>query len=195
MHLNQFSVDVPQATEISGGYAELPHGTQFTIELHNYRSVCCDANVVVDGKDIGTFRINPYGMATLERVPHDTGRFTFYTSTSHEAAMIRVAEVAESNRGLISATFTPELVVQALISPDLVAKGVPTRGTPTAQAGVTSGVTGLSGHSGQQFVSVDSITYDYSQRTTITLRLVCPSSSPHPLTPAPLSTPIPPPVR
>ena len=60
--------------------------------------------------------------------------------------------------------------------------------------GLSAGGTGLSGKSDQQFVSTYALNYDYSQQTTIHLRLVHgDSSEPRPLTSH--STPIPPTIR
>jgi len=59
--------------------------------------------------------------------------------------------------------------------------------------GLTAGGTGLSGESGQRFYNAERIEHDYSQETTIHLRLVCKENDrqgPRPLTST--SNPIPP---
>ena len=58
------------------------------------------------------------------------------------------------------------------------------------------GGTGLSGHSGQGLIDVDDMCLDYSQQTTIHLRLIEASRNdgPRPLRPVMNSSPIPPPV-
>ena len=107
MYLNQFSVRVIGGNEQSGGYVELPHGKKYSLSLRNGRDVRCDARVEIDGKDVGTFRIDASRTIRLERPAHDTGRFTFYklgTAEAHQAGL----EEGNPNLGLVKVTFTPE---------------------------------------------------------------------------------------
>lgn len=239
MYLNQFSVRVPEGNEKSSGYVELEHGTQYTIMLRNNRSVRCDAEVKVDGKHIGTFRLSPYSNLKLERPGHDDGKFTFYKADSAEGRKVNAGAVAQSDKGLISVAFTPEVKrVHLRWNPpwhdwcdqygwtptEIGREWTPTRthrGTydsnTTAdvnyaasishsaidtQSCVSSenqnydpGVTGLSGKSGQKFVTVGPMELDYCQRTVINLRLVVPEQRDEPRPLAQMSNPVPPAVR
>jgi len=81
------------------------------------------------------------------------------------------------------------------LTTDNVACSLSTAKQTSQPAQHKAGGTGLSGQSGQEFGTASSISLDYSQRTTIHLRLVGGrgNDSPRPLTQ--LSTPIPPSVK
>jgi len=201
MYLNQFSVRVPEGRESTSGYVEIEHGKQYTLVLRNDRSERCDAEVSIDGKSIGTFRIEPHGNIRLERKPDDEGRFTFYRLGSDEAEKAELGCVSVSDLGLIRVVFTPESrpVTIATYSPPYSEPWYCPWRTTTANApddlniyttdticradsvncsmtaGFSSrapGGTGLSGHSHQQFQEVGGMCLDYCQQTTIHLRLV-----------------------
>jgi hypothetical protein len=208
MWLNGFSVRVIGGTEKQSGYVELPHDTQYSLALRNNSvTLNCNATVEIDGKPIGTFRITPKSTITIERPLNDKSRFTFYKVGTSEFAASGLA-LYDPNLGLIKVSFTPEkAVVLRSLSYTLPEGNViyysdprdPTLSTwntnrTTHSIGVSAGGTGLSGHSGQEFVDAPDIFLDYSQTTTIHLRLVCAENTgPHPL--VSYSTPIPPQIH
>jgi hypothetical protein len=208
MRVGNFSLQIPEARERDSGHAEIPHGTVYAIRLGNHTGRQCDAEVVVDGKPVGGFRIDAFGSITLERPAHDTGRFTFYRAGTSEAAAAGEANVATDSRGLVQVTFQPERY-----RPPPVARSgglrpmsvgpqyeVKTSGSlrhmaPAGAGGQMSyggttetcaapGVTGLSGRSNQSFYNVSSLDYDPAEVVTITLRLVAVADGPRELTPA-----------
>jgi len=184
MYLNQFSIRVPEGHERTSGYVEMEHCKQYTLVLRNDHDMRCDAEVSIDGKTIGTFRIAARSNIRLERKPDDDGRFTFYRMGSSEAERAELGNVSASDLGLIRVIFTPEEQWT----------------TTHAGSGVivawTAGGTGLSGHSNQSFRTVGDICYDYSRQTTIHLRLVAArNDEPRPLCSTMTSNPIPPPVN
>lgn len=220
MYLNDFSVQVVGGMERPGGYVEIEHGKHYKLNLRNSHSVPCDAQVSIDGNDIGTFRINPYSTIVLERPLHDTGRFTFYKCDSPEGRKVGI-DASDPNAGLVSVTFTPESRQQHSTQ----YYWVPMAGVPQSQprwgdygdsgtwnpninwtsttsvtgqyeirsANYVSGGTGLSGKSKQEFASAQPIVYDYTLQTTINLRLVAvDNDEPRPLMAR--SNPVPPPV-
>lgn len=65
MYLNQFSVVIPEGNETPGGYIEMQHGRQYAVRLRNERSVACDAYVEIDGKNVGTWRLQAGQNTTL----------------------------------------------------------------------------------------------------------------------------------
>lgn len=230
MYLNQFSVRVPEGTETASSYIEMEDGKQYTLVLRNSRSVPCDAEVSIDGKAVGTFRIYANDSIRLERSPQDDGRFTFYRLGSEGAKKSELEKVSVSDLGLIRVVFTPQRVYSwSPYSPwwtypnystwrraDYANTwdGMGAAGTTITYANTNSdgtvcdtgaitvsncaGGTGLSGHSGQGFTSVGSLDLDYSQQTTIYLRLVAsknPKGDPRPLRPAMTSNVVPPPVN
>ena len=199
MHLDNYSVTIREGIETGGGYVKIQHGKQYTIRLNNRRSGRCDAQVTVDGKEVGTFRLSSHGSITLERPPDSDGRFTFYKIGSVEANKASLGKVSRDDLGLIQVTFTPEKsssVAVASAGP-VGSPGEPSGRRVTYDAGVgkSAGGTGLSGHSDQSFYSVGPLDLDYSQAVTITLRLVS-DEDVSPLEPARMgrSTPVPPPV-
>lgn len=192
MYLNNFSVRIPEGNEVSGGYVEMEHGKQYALVLRNSRPRRCDARVEVDGKHVGTWRIDSHSILALERPVHDDGRFTFYQVGTSEAGKAHL-DPHDPNLGLIKVTFTPEREREELTAKAIYA-GASAASAPSSYAGMpasrSAGGTGLSGHSGQRFQSVRELEYDYTQQTVIHLRLVSQSNEPRPLTS--FSSPIPP---
>lgn len=216
MFINDFSVTIRPGQESESGHVTMEHGQQYAIHLRNSKPVRCDAKVSVDGNEIGTFRLEAYGSATLERPVNDTGKFTFYLTGTPEARQGGLF-TGDSNNGLIEVVFTPELEKQRPVFPVKVTRESYWEGAQGAaephyrtasynlggsfDAGQTKGMreggTALSGVSNQQFVSAGPIEYDYSQQTTITLRLVGRSDddTPRPLRPVTKRNPVPRSVR
>jgi len=233
MYLNSFSVRVPEGTEKESGYVELNHGKQYTLVLRNSRGVSCDAEVTIDGKPIGSFRIDANSSITLERPPNEDKRFTFYKADTGDAQESGQADIVADSYGLVQVAFKAEKAnlyfwhdgtwpkpwgepiayqhtwttyTTPSYSP-VVAHNV-MRSTlsdsPSGQVeilsttdGGTAGITGLSGHSDQEFVTVCSMDYDESYTTTISIRLVATEkqrSDPTPLRPVAHSNPVPPTV-
>ena len=194
-------------------YTVTLYGQTYRIKLHNSNNLRCDAQVDLDGKTVGTWRINAHDSITLERPANDNGKFTFYkigTSEAHSAQLSNDASL-----GLLKVTFTPEVDIKPVkqvsgaswaasdyagddypvmmgAMPYGTSKGIDFNTYTTSSTNYRSaGGTGLSGHSGQYFSSVAPLDYDYSGQTVIHLRLVCKEDDgPRPLTQ--YSTPVPP---
>lgn len=222
MYLNQYSVRVYPGEETTDGYVEMNHGMQYTLHLRNNHREACDAQVFVDGKDVGTFRISALGAIQLERPGNDQGRFTFYQADSVEAQQSGVQAISISERGLIKVVFTPEKIKPVVYQPWPGEPGwqqnqplntVNYRGSSATQTSSLSygsataacaapcyssvnsaGMTGLSGYSNQTFYTVASLDYDYARQVVIHLRLVSrkQSTTPRPL--VSMNNPVPPPV-
>jgi len=109
MYLNGFSVRVPEGNEKeASGYVEIDHNTQYTLQLRNQRNSRCDAEVNIDGKHVGTFRLGAYGSLRLERSADDNRRFTAYLRDSEEGHEVELDSVSKSDLGLIQVVFKPE---------------------------------------------------------------------------------------
>lgn len=189
MQHNAFTVRIDQGIEVPGGYVKLYHNTQYSLMLLNQRSTRCDAVVEIDGKSVGTWRIDAQGVIMIERPAHDSGKFTFYQVDTPEALQAGI-DRHNPHTGLIRVTFAPE---QPPSPPLQVIDDVSLesdRGVSVSSAGGT----GLSGRSNQQFSKTSALTYDYSQRTIIHLRLIAQSSGPEPRPLTRDSTPVPPPI-
>lgn len=183
MYLNQFSVVIPEGNETSGGYIEMQHGKQYVVRLRNDRSVACDAHVEIDGKNVGTWRLQARQNATLEHPVHDQGRFTFYRLGSVEAEQAQLSN--SPNLGLVKVTFTPGYAPRPLSTPMVSYSSYSGQSVMRGAGG-----TGLSGHSNQHYGVAREIELDYSQQTVIHLRLIEASNVVRPLTQ--FSSPVPP---
>jgi hypothetical protein len=178
MKLNEFSVTIPEGKEATDGYVYMKHGTQYTIALQKESNRRCDAEVYVDDQKVGIWRIDCNSTVRIERPVHDNGRFTFYQVDTPEALKAGIRQ--NSSTGLIRVLFKPEKIKKINLS------SVPLSGRAVA------GGTGLSGHSDQEFTSVEALDYAQDDFVTIYLRLVSlVEDEPRPLF---RSTPIPPAV-
>lgn len=182
MRVGQFSVFIPEGREMSSGHVSLKHGQQYTVKVINHNSVEADAEITIDGKIVGCFRIAPRRDIQLERNPNDRGRFTFYKLDSVEGQQINLAQISANDLGLVQVVCKPAKKKEEI--PILRSAGGQhtntsySRGGPRGQsmggemATMSAGGTGLSGHSSQNFVEVGPIDYDLEGIVTISLRLV-----------------------
>lgn len=202
MRLGNVAASIPDGVEDASGYVVLGHGQQYAIRLDNFGDRRVDAEVKIDGKGMGTYRLEPNGRATLERSSHDEGRFTFFASESAEASVAGVHAVAVPDRGLVQVTFRFErqpdvlqrLAMEKTSSP--LGAGVRSRAVDALPTSTRSGITGLTGKSSQRFTTVGPMAYDPALETVITLRLVADAlhSAVRELRPAPMANPVPVPV-
>lgn len=187
MRVGNFVVMVPEARERDSGHAVLSHGQQYTLRLENkWHDRSCDAEVTIDGKAMGGFRVGPHESIVIERPPNEQGKFTFYRSASEQAAVSGVDAVASDSRGLISVKFRLEVRREAVhkVRPMRMFRGavgveytsarcLNSEGDQASMKSLDSGITGLSGHSDQQFVTVANLNYDPLEEVTVHIRLVC----------------------
>lgn len=115
MRQGSFSVQVPQGQEVGGGYVRMQHATRYSIKIGNHGTRRADAEVKIDGKFMGLFRINAGCYVDLDRPAHDKSCFTFFKSSSEEAGDAGVASVGREDRGLVVVTFKPEKTVHSLL--------------------------------------------------------------------------------
>lgn len=223
MRFGDFEVRIPRGDERASGYVDMTHGQVYALELRNHADKRCDADVVIDGKLVGRFRLEARDTLNLERPADEAKCFTFYQSGSAEARAAEISRVAAEDRGLISVTFRPERdpVVRSAtrfgkhnrsLTENALrwkSRGVggqslgsdwdqPTNGSITFAASsfnsAVDGITGLSGSSDQRFTTVNDLKYDESGSCTIHLRLRPVAAAVSPLYPARRSTPVPPPL-
>lgn len=175
MIVQNYSVCVPEGNQDSEGYVALVHGQHYTVDLRNDTNLRCNAELFIDGKHQGTWRIPPKGAASIERPAEDSGRFTFYTLGSKEGTIVGLARTSEL--GLIKVVFTPES--SRCYEEDITYRNYVIYGSRSR--GYTAGGTGLSGNSSQSFTNAEEIDLDHSQAVTIHLRLVALQKEPRPL--------------
>jgi hypothetical protein len=177
MIIQDYELSVLEGAETGNGYVQMKHGQVYTLRLKNGNSARCDCEIRIDGKHVGTFRLNAFQSMLLERPANDTGRFTFYREGTEEARKAAI-ETGASQNGLVSAVFKPETKPPPVSEP--FGQQWNSYGGPITRG--MSGGTGLSGNSGQQFRSVSALNYS-GLNVAINLRLVCAdaSSEPRPL--------------
>jgi hypothetical protein len=175
-------------------YYALPHNTKYKLELSNNKSVRCDAHVSIDGRKVGTWRIESRGIIEIERPVDERKQFVFLKTDSHDGQVAGLYERDPSN-GIIKVVFKPERQMMLKSShlrrcvdtnfglcPMAAAAG-PTpyhmtemgRCMPESYASksLSEGGTGLVGHSHQDFSSTSALrNIDHSNVTEISLRLV-----------------------
>jgi hypothetical protein len=166
--------------------------------MKNEAGLRCDVEVRVDGLDQGTYRLDAFGGMTLECPgAKDKGRFTFFRSSSDAGRAAGADAVSRDDRGLVQATFRYEKPRRVRPAKTVV-RTTGFRGGASGQSqsygsrwqsdmteslrsvgtahgmdkGVESGVTGLTGHSDQQFRTVSPLDYDPDNVVVVSLRLI-----------------------
>jgi hypothetical protein len=202
MRIGNFSLMIPEGRERGSGHVEIEHGKQYTLKLFNHNwNVAADVEITVDGKPIGGYRLKRGGGINLERSYLDQRRFTAYHGGTADAQAAGADKIGAGEFGTIVARFRPEKRVApqptqtvrkmggttetcadaahvSAAGPDVMmglcglcdqeektSGGITTRGMKPA-------MTGLSGHSDQEFVEVPELDYDLAAEVVITLRLV-----------------------
>jgi len=90
-------------------YVEMRDGDHYVISLYNGHSTRCHAKITIDGKPVGTWILEPWGSARLERPVDVAKKFTFFKVNSRggaEAGLIK----GDSQNGLVTVEFIPEVV-------------------------------------------------------------------------------------
>lgn len=218
MRLEEFEVLVNGKAGGFDGYINMEHQEEYAITIKSYSSKRCDVNIRVDGEDIGTFRLNAWGSASIERPAHTARKLTFLKTSSSEARGVAKG-VVSNDRGLIEVCFRPEKErskrwpIRPLISGggatgqgmsdysygssdiETTQCAYPINATMDSRqtSGLESGVTGLGEQSDQSFFEVEDLSTNPNDWVTINLRLVCQAEPKYaPLTPK--ATAIPKPV-
>lgn len=109
VQLSDYSVTVLVNNKVvpeKEGYVALCDGDNYELKLENNSNASCNAKIVIDGKDQGTFRMFRKGILILERPANESKLFTFVLVKEHGAASGHTA--GDVTNGLISVTFTPE---------------------------------------------------------------------------------------
>lgn len=176
MRFDQFEVSIPQAIE-KDGYCILNDKQVFTIKIGNQSNVRCNAEIKLDGKPIGTFRLNPEQRSELEHPVDSQGRFTFFKSGTLKAIVAGINDVPREKLGLLKVKFLPEKISRGGENYD-------------------DGIVGLTGKSEQVYGKASYMNVNKDKAVTINLRIVCdsPSGSSAPLPSGPRKTPVPPPL-
>jgi hypothetical protein len=217
MRFGNYSVEVVGGDEDFSGYVGMRHAATYSLRLYNDSNVRADAEVRIDGKEVGVFRVEPWSNIVLERPINDKGKFTFFRKSSKEAKDIGANSISKFDTGLVQVTFKPEKhkpvgSIWDMVGPTktqpywphnphepryevMCSTGRHVSSGPCGQS-VSAGITGLTGKSSQKFINVTELDYDPLGVTIISLRLIerATNDSPRPLVSYNRGNPVPSPV-
>ena len=171
--LNNFSLGIYGKNEESNGQVVMSHEEEYKIQIKNQSNRRSDVELFVDGSPVGTWRLNPYQTATLERPADVQRRFTFVKKESQEGGLLGGKK---SDLGLITAVCKPEKQVLrkrlATASASSVSDGLE-KISSRREESISAGGTVLGEHSDQEFGTASSIRYaPENEWATLHLRLV-----------------------
>ena len=184
--LGDFSLRITPCVRKESGYVLMLHGTKYKIVISNYSELRANAILFIDGKHIGTYRLNSKQNWAIERPPNDTACFTFYEYGTSEGFYSGLKK--NDSLGLVQCLFIPE---KPRPEPDIrwsIRDEPQVRFSATSK--VSAGGTGLSGRSDQEFRYAEKIELDEENSVEISLRLVCFKERPHSL-----RSSVPPPIK
>ena len=94
----------------SGGYTYvgLCNQSEYAIALYNEDGVVCDAQISIDGLDVGTWAIDNNFETIIERPANSNRKFTFVKETSNIARRTGV-NIGSDDNGIITVTFKPKV--------------------------------------------------------------------------------------
>lgn len=172
-------------------YVALEHNAEYSLTLFNESPSRCDAEVSIDGRSIGTFRVKPYGSINIERPATRQQKFVFLQEDTGIAYRSGISS-GKSTNGLVTVKFSPEYPRhdmsksvwasasrQCNMSFGLDSGSLSNQMYSCDSNGfkdfntLSSGATALGDHSSQTFESVSPLReIDHSRKTTITFRLI-----------------------
>ncbi|CAH1261300.1 CFLAR [Branchiostoma lanceolatum] len=178
-------------------FVEMDHGSSYRIRLTNTHPRPCDAQLAIDGKEVGTWRLDPHQEVELERPEDEQMCFSFF-STRMAPAEAGIRRGEEEN-GLVQVTFTPEKRIEReerTVVKDPYRGGDMVAGDDTASSDSSSqdedepfrsdtplnwssGATALQGVSRQEFEQVEGeMERDEEAQVVMILRLVARTDAP-----------------
>lgn len=188
MQLKRYSLYIGGSNgETSNGYERMRHGQTYSIKLQNNTAKRCDVEISIDGRLVGTWRLLAHQNAELKYPEDSHKQFTFLAINSEEAGAAQLHAVSRNALGVVKAQFFPEKATKPLVVNNdyPYSKGInednyrgmmmdASKGGEISKgfgAGGT-GLSGLSGHTSQQYGLAGPIDRDEDQSVTIEVRLV-----------------------
>lgn len=175
---------------------EVPHGAHYQVFLYNHLNRRAEAELSIDGKVLGTWRLNPHTPALLKTPTTGGKMFTAFFPDSAEGVTGELYNVPKNLLGLVTVKFFPEVQkiepmrnvsddstlwnqnspVKSLGIDDIVYRGA-SRGGSNAEASIRSkGMgTALMGDSNQHYGKVGALERDPNKIVIIHLRIVAPT--------------------
>jgi len=93
---------------IDKSYVEMKDNTQYIISLTNSHAQKCHAKVTIDGNHVGTWVLQPWETARIERPVDIPKKFTFFKVNSVNGLNAGLCP-KDANNGLITVEFVPEV--------------------------------------------------------------------------------------
>ena len=93
-------------------YVEMKDNEHYLISIYNGHSSRCHAKITIDGKHVGTWILEPWGSARLERPVDIQKKFTFFKVNSVAGAEAGLVK-GDSKNGLVCVEFIPEVQVRS----------------------------------------------------------------------------------
>lgn len=198
MKFADYEVAVSSGSEQSSGHVLMQHGAEYALILKSFNMKRSDAEVSVDGKFIGTWRLDGLEVVRIERPADVEKKLTFFRLDSPEGDDANLQAISKDVLGLVSVKFTPEKQISKphdrVVRHSGASSGLL---RATVSDVVSAGGTGLGVRSEQRFSTAPHIERDEEAVVTINLRLVegpVVSELKPAVAPVPKSTPIPQPV-
>jgi hypothetical protein len=165
-------------------YLALPHESEYKIRMFNDHNNRVNAEVKIDGEEVGTWRIEPRTFITISRPADNKRKFVFVAEGSREGNMGGVKKGRGAN-GLIEVKFIPEMILDNISyicnddssclsrrSGNLSATNNMSYGIKNNSLSFSSGGTVLGGHSRQNYGTAGSMILDYKNEITKVVRLI-----------------------
>ena len=152
-------------------YYALPHKSEYKVKMCNNGDLRVDAVLKIDGTKMGTWRIDPYSCATIERPSHNNRKFTFVQEGSWQGNMGGVAQGNPDN-GLVEVTFIPEYTYDSFPMTNNMSFNSVSRSRQFMNNSYSTGGTVLGDGSSQTFTDASHLSLNYSKKVTKRVRLV-----------------------
>jgi len=168
-----FALGIKDKNVLEDAQVLLRNKEHYRLFIGNSNDTRCDVAIRIDGATVGIFRLGPRSSQTIERPTSVNGLFTFYGFDTPDALMAGVSR-DNPESGRIEAEFRPEKVIkqhEARFSTSPLQSRAP----------ASSGGTGISGHSNQNFKAVQALDYDENETVRIVLKLSLLDDTPRPL--------------
>lgn len=110
MRINDFEAQILGGKrEDSRGYVEIGHERPYSIRLKSFSNKRADVTIIIDGKTVGTWRLNSYQETIIRRPSDDNRQFVALFSDTAEGCEAGLDQVSRSNLGLIQIIFNVEI--------------------------------------------------------------------------------------
>lgn len=173
-------IDSGYVKKIDENYVAMEHNSEYTLTLQNYLDTICDANVSIDGRSVGKFRIDPQSSIQIERPASQNRKFVFLRDDSGEADRAGITSNKYMN-GVVVVEFIPEKMNFSKVAWKANSVSYSMASNRSVNAArqssfsndLSSGATALGDYSSQHFTSVGQISdIDESLRQRIIFRII-----------------------